>query len=58
MRYVKDKKPLMIDRAVDDNMLEGAAVRSAQSAYQERNFALHAAPSTPDGVQKSVNVRS
>jgi hypothetical protein len=28
MRYGKNKKPLILDRVVGDNMLEGAAVRS------------------------------
>jgi hypothetical protein len=58
MRYGRDKKPLVRDRVVDDIMLEGAAVHSAQSAYQERDFALHATASSHDAVHKSVNVCS
>ena len=58
MRYGRDKKPLILDRAADDIMQEGAAVRSVQSAYQERDFALHATTYGRDGVHKSVNVSS
>lgn len=46
MRYGKNKKPLILDRVVDDIMLEGAAVHSFQCAYHERDFALHAPAST------------
>jgi hypothetical protein len=57
MRYGRDKKPLVLDRVVDDIMMESAAVHSIQSAYHERDFALHATASGQDGVHKSVNVR-
>jgi len=46
MRYGKHKKPLILDRVVDDIMLEGAAVQSSQCAYQERDFVLHATGSS------------
>ena len=42
MRYVKNKRPLILDSVADDVMQEGAAVRSHQSAHQERDFALRA----------------
>ena len=58
MRYGRNKKPSVLDRVVDDLIQEGAALHSAQSAYQERNFALHATASTHDGVHKSVTVCS
>jgi hypothetical protein len=58
MRYGKHKKPLILDKLVDDTMEERAAVRSFQRAYQERDFVLHATGSTHDGVHKSVNVCS
>jgi hypothetical protein len=58
MRHGRDKKPLILDRVAADIMQEGAAVRSVQSAYQERDFALHATASTHDGVHKSVTVCS
>jgi hypothetical protein len=45
MRYARDKKPLILDSVVDDIMEEGDAVRSAQSSYHERDFALHATAS-------------
>ena len=55
MRYGKHKKPLVLDRVVDDVMQERAALHSVQSAYQERDFALHATASSHDRVHKSVN---
>jgi hypothetical protein len=58
MRYGRHKKPLILDKLVDDTMKERAAVRSFQRAYQERDFVLHATGSTHDGVHKSVNVCS
>jgi hypothetical protein len=58
MRYVRDKKPLILDSVVDDTMQKGAAVRSLQSAYRERDFVLRATASSYDGVHKSVNVCS
>ena len=55
MRYGKDKKPLILDRVGDDIMQEErAAVRSLQSAYHERDFALHATASSHDSVHKSA----
>lgn len=50
MRYGKHKKPLVLDTVVHDIMQERAAVHSFQSAYQERDFALHATASSHDGV--------
>jgi hypothetical protein len=58
MRYGKNKRPLILDRVADEIMLEGAAVHAVQSAYHERDFALHATASTHDGVHKSVNANS
>jgi hypothetical protein len=46
MRYGKHKKPLILDKVVEDIMQERAAVRSFQSAYHERDFALHAPASS------------
>ena len=45
MRYGKNKKPLIRDRVADEIMQEGAALRTLQSAYQERDFVLHATAS-------------
>jgi hypothetical protein len=46
MRYGKHKKPLILERVADEIMQEeAAAVRSLQSAYQERDFVLHATAS-------------
>jgi hypothetical protein len=46
MRYGKHKKPLILDRVADDILQEGAAaVRSLQSAYQERDFVCTRQPS-------------
>jgi len=43
MRYGKHKKPLILDRVANDIVMrEGATVQSFQSAYHERDFALHA----------------
>jgi hypothetical protein len=58
MRYGRHKKPLILDSVADDILEEGAAVRSAQSAYQERDFVLHASAPSHDGLHKSVNVCS
>ena len=58
MRYGRNKKPLVLDRGADDIIQEDAALHSAQSAYQERDFARHATASTHDGVHKSVTVCS
>jgi hypothetical protein len=58
MRYGRNKKPLVLDRVADDIIQEGAALHSAQSAYQERDFARHATTSTPAAVHKSVTVCS
>jgi hypothetical protein len=47
MRCGRDKKPLILDRVVDDIIMrEGATVQSFQSAYHERDFALHAPASS------------
>jgi hypothetical protein len=47
MRYGKHKKPLILDRVVNDIVMrEGATVQSFQSAYHERDFALHAPASS------------
>ena len=46
MRYGKDKKPIILERVADDIIVkESATVQSFQSAYHERDFALHAPPS-------------
>lgn len=58
MRYGKHKKPLILDRVVDDILQESPAVRALQSAYHERDFALRATASSYDGVHKSVHVCS
>jgi thiol-disulfide isomerase/thioredoxin len=46
MRYGKNKKTLILEKVDDDIMQERAAVRSLQSAYQERDFVLHAPASS------------
>jgi hypothetical protein len=48
MRYGRDKKPIILDRVVDDIIImrECATVQSFQSAYHERDFVLHAPASS------------
>jgi hypothetical protein len=43
MRYGKDKKPIILDWVADEIIMrEDATVQSFQSAYHERDFAMHA----------------
>jgi hypothetical protein len=47
MRYGRDKKPVILDRVVDEIIMrECATIQSFQSPYHERDFALHAPASS------------
>src|SRR4029077_17422103 len=46
MRYVRNKKPLILGSVVDDIRQKGAAVRSLPSAYQDRDLVLRATASS------------